>query len=110
VVSSYVGRRPGVDRGRGVGVALVTGVGVTLAVGVGVNVAVGVGLGVNDQRLARTQLVPWLAKMDSNGNYLWQYFYFDIGPTTGRILSEYFASSAYASDGGFLSLGEHCER
>ena len=58
----------------------------------------------------RTQLVPWLAKMDSNGNYLWQYFYFDIGPTTGRILSEYFASSAYASDGGFLSLGEHCER
>jgi hypothetical protein len=53
----------------------------------------------------RTQLVPWLAKMDFNGNYLWQYFYFDIGPTTGRILSEYFASSAYASDGGFLSLG-----
>jgi len=47
VVASYVGRRPGVERGRGVGVALVTGVGETLAVVTGVNVAVGVGVCVN---------------------------------------------------------------
>ena len=50
-------------------------------------------------------LVPWQAKVDSTGNLLWQYFYYDINPATGRTLSEYFASATPANDGGFMALG-----
>jgi hypothetical protein len=49
-------------------------------------------------------LVPWLAKTDSNGNLLWQRLYYQTS-AAGRPLSEYFASSALATDGGFLALG-----
>src|SRR5262245_9801145 len=50
-------------------------------------------------------LVPWLAKVDAAGNLLWQNFYYLTNPTTGRPLSEYFASSASTGDGGTLALG-----
>ena len=46
-----------------------------------------------------------LAKVDSNGNLLWQHLYYLTHPTTGRPLSQYFASSTLARDGGFLALG-----
>lgn len=49
-------------------------------------------------------IVPWLGKVDSNGNLLSQYFYYRVY-ATGRSLSEYFASSALASDGGFAAAG-----
>jgi hypothetical protein len=48
--------------------------------------------------------VPWLAKVDSGGNLLWQYFYYDLS-TAGRTISQYFASSTPTSDGGFMALG-----
>src|SRR5262245_43760609 len=48
--------------------------------------------------------VPWLAKVDSAGNLLWQYFYYDLSPA-GRTISQYFASSTPTNDGGFMSLG-----
>jgi hypothetical protein len=48
--------------------------------------------------------VPWLAKVDSAGNLLWQYFYYDVY-STGRPISQYFASSTPTNDGGFLALG-----
>jgi hypothetical protein len=48
--------------------------------------------------------VPWLAKFDSAGNLLWQYFYYDVY-STGRPLSQYFASSTPTNDGGFMALG-----
>jgi hypothetical protein len=48
--------------------------------------------------------VPWMAKVDSAGNLLWQYFYYDLY-STGRTLSQYFASSTPANDGGFMALG-----
>jgi hypothetical protein len=47
---------------------------------------------------------PWLAKVDSDGNLLWQYFYYDVY-STGRPLTQYFASSTPTNDGGFLALG-----
>jgi hypothetical protein len=50
-------------------------------------------------------LVPWLAKADANGNLVWQRFYYQTHPRTGRGLSQYFASSALASNGGYLALG-----
>jgi len=50
-------------------------------------------------------LEPWLAKVDSSGNLLWQHLYYQTNKSTGRPLSEYFAASAAASDGGFFSLG-----
>lgn len=50
-------------------------------------------------------LTPWIAKVDSSGNLLWQHLYYQSNKTTGRPLSEYFAASAAASDGGFFSLG-----
>ena len=39
-----------------------------------------------------TPLVPWLARVDASGNLVWQHFYYQSHPTTGRPLSEYFAS------------------
>jgi hypothetical protein len=48
--------------------------------------------------------VPWLAKVDSAGNLLWQYFYYDLS-TAGRTISQYFASSTPTNDGGFMALG-----
>jgi hypothetical protein len=48
--------------------------------------------------------VPWLAKVDSEGNLLWQYFYYDLS-TAGRTISQYFASSTPTNDGGFMALG-----
>ena len=52
-----------------------------------------------------TPLEPWIAKIDANGNLLWQHLYYQTNKTSGRPLSEYFASSAATSDGGFLGLG-----
>jgi hypothetical protein len=49
--------------------------------------------------------VPWLAKVDSAGNLLWQHFYYDRYQPTGRPISQYFASSTLANDGGFMALG-----
>ena len=49
-------------------------------------------------------LVPWLAKVDLSGNLLWQNFYYQVY-TTGRPLSQYFASAAPARDGGFIAVG-----
>jgi hypothetical protein len=52
-----------------------------------------------------TPLVPWLAKTDASGNLLWQHFYYQAHPTTGRPLSQYFASSDPTNNGGYLALG-----
>ena len=51
-----------------------------------------------------TPLVPWLAKVDGSGNLVWQHFYYQSHPTTGRPLSEYFAS-ATRTNAGPLALG-----
>jgi len=51
------------------------------------------------------RLVPWLGKVDSNGNLLWEYFYYQVYAPTGRALSEYFAGSDVAKDGGFVTAG-----
>jgi hypothetical protein len=51
-----------------------------------------------------TPLVPWLAKVDTSGNLVWQHFYYQSHPTTGRPLSEYFASSTL-TNAGVLALG-----
>lgn len=51
------------------------------------------------------RLVPWLGKVDSNGNLLWEHFYYQIYQPTGRALSEYFAGSDVAKDGGFVASG-----
>jgi len=58
----------------------------------------------NGDLISTPGIVPWLGKVDSSGNLLWQYFYYQVY-TTGRSLSEYFASSALASDGGFVAAG-----
>ena len=50
-------------------------------------------------------LVPWIAKVDPSGNLLWQHDYYQANRFTGRPISEYFASAAPSSDGGFLGLG-----
>jgi len=62
------------------------------------------GLG-NLKLLDSVPQVPWLAKVDSAGNLLWQYFYYDTYQPTGRPISQYFASSTPANDGGFMALG-----
>jgi hypothetical protein len=49
--------------------------------------------------------VPWLAKTDASGNLLWQHAYYQTYPTTGRTLSQYFASSDVTSSSGYLALG-----
>src|SRR5262249_17656044 len=61
------------------------------------------GLG-NLELLDSVPQVPWMAKVDSAGNLLWQYFYYDVY-STGRPISQYFASSTPTIDGGFMSLG-----
>jgi hypothetical protein len=48
---------------------------------------------------------PWIGKVDAGGKLLWQHLYYQTNKSTGRPLSEYFAASAAASDGGFISLG-----
>ena len=48
---------------------------------------------------------PWLAKVTSSGTLLWQHLYYQTNKSTGRPLSEYFAASTPASDGGFFALG-----
>ena len=49
-------------------------------------------------------LVPWMTKVDSAGNLLWQHLYYATKPN-GCPASEYFASSTLTDDGGILSLG-----
>jgi hypothetical protein len=61
------------------------------------------GLG-NLELLDSIPQVPWLAKVDSAGNLLWQYFYYDLS-SAGRPISQYFASSGPTNDGGFIALG-----
>ncbi len=51
------------------------------------------------------RLVPWLGKVDSAGNLLWEHFYYQVYRPTGRALSEYFAGSDVATDGGFVAAG-----
>jgi hypothetical protein len=48
--------------------------------------------------------VPWLAKVNASGNLLWQRFYYQSHPTTGRPLSQYFASSTLTG-GGYGAVG-----
>lgn len=50
-------------------------------------------------------LVPALTKTDASGNIVWQHFYYETNPSTGRTLSQYFASSALSSNGGHLAVG-----
>jgi len=50
-------------------------------------------------------IVPWLARVDSSGNLVWQQFYYEANSSTGRPLSEYFASSSLAGDGGPAAIG-----
>ena len=52
-----------------------------------------------------TPLEPWIAKVDANGALLWQHLYYQTNKTSGRPLSEYFASSAATTDAGFFGLG-----
>jgi hypothetical protein len=61
------------------------------------------GLG-NLKLLDSVPQVPWLAKVDSAGNLLWQRFYYDRYPT-GRPISQYFASATPTNDGGVMALG-----
>jgi hypothetical protein len=61
------------------------------------------GLG-NLELLDSVPQVPWLAKVDSTGNLLWQHFYYDLYPT-GRPISQYFAAATPTSDGGTMALG-----
>jgi hypothetical protein len=52
-----------------------------------------------------TQLVPWMGKVTESGEPLWQHYYFQTNPNTGRPVSEYFASSAFNAAEGLLGLG-----
>jgi len=54
--------------------------------------------------LDETPLVPWQAKTDSSGNLSWQHFYYQAA-STGRPLSEYFATSAVEPANGFVNAG-----
>ena len=60
--------------------------------------------GHGDTASGYVQLVPWLAKADASGNLLWQHLYYQTY-TTGAPLSQYFAASALAQDGGFTAAG-----
>jgi len=50
-------------------------------------------------------MAPWMAKVDSSGNLVWQHFYYQVYKPTGLSLSEYFQSSALANNGGFIAIG-----
>ena len=50
-------------------------------------------------------LVPWAAKVDASGNLVWQHFYYQTNPATGRTLSQYFASSTLTASGALAALG-----
>ena len=50
-------------------------------------------------------LEPWIGKVDSSGNLLWQHLYYQTNPASGRPLSENFSSSAATTDGGFYAGG-----
>jgi hypothetical protein len=52
-----------------------------------------------------TPLEPWIAKVDANGDLLCRHLYYQTNKTSGRPLSEYFASSAATGDAGFFGLG-----
>jgi hypothetical protein len=60
--------------------------------------------GDGNDKLVNDELVPWLGEVDSNGNLIWEYFYYQVY-TTGLPLSEYFAGSDVAKDGGFVAAG-----
>lgn len=51
------------------------------------------------------RLVPWLGKVDSSGKLDWGRFYYQVYKPTGRALSEYFAGSDVAKDGGYVAAG-----
>jgi hypothetical protein len=44
-------------------------------------------------------IVPWLAKVDGGGGLVWQQQDYQVNPSTGRPLSEYFASSTLTPEG-----------
>jgi hypothetical protein len=48
---------------------------------------------------------PWLAKVDTSGNLVWQHLYYQTYAPTGAPLGEDFQGSAPAPDGGFLATG-----
>src|SRR5262249_25316489 len=50
------------------------------------------------------QLVPWLAKVDGNGELVWQDANYQVNPEYGTPLSEYFATSALTPIGP-LAIG-----
>lgn len=55
-------------------------------------------------QLQFTGLVPWLAKVDGSGALVWQEADYQVTPSTGAPLSEYFASSAL-TPAGPVALG-----
>jgi hypothetical protein len=44
-------------------------------------------------------IVPWLARVDSSGAFVWRDDVYQVHPVTGRPLSEYFASSTLTAAG-----------
>jgi hypothetical protein len=50
-------------------------------------------------------LEPWLGKLDASGNVAWQNNYYQMSPTTGRPLSEYFAGVAITTGGQYSAAG-----
>ena len=52
-----------------------------------------------------SRLCQWAAKVDASGNLVWQHFYYQTNPATGRTLSQYFASSTLTSGGALAALG-----
>jgi hypothetical protein len=52
-----------------------------------------------------TPLVPWMAKVDASGTLTWQHFYYESNASTGRPVSEYFASSTLTRGGGVMGIG-----
>jgi hypothetical protein len=50
-------------------------------------------------------LEPWIAKVDTSGNLLWQHLYYQTNPASGRPLGENFSSSVTTTDGGFYAGG-----
>jgi len=61
-----------------------------------------------DENLKLTDSVPlepWIAKVDTSGNLLWQHLYYQTNPASGRPLGENFSSSVATIDGGFYAGG-----